>query len=46
MLLIVEEKKVRPGFSEVLKDAKVAVGGSKVKRCAILQIGNDNMIMV
>ena len=42
MLLIVEEKKVRPGFSEVLKDAKVAVGGGQVEGCAVLQICIDN----
>ena len=36
LLLIVEEKKIRPGFSEVLKDAKVAVGGGKVEGCAVL----------
>ena len=38
LLLVVEEEDVGARLSQVFKDLQVAVGGSQVKRCALLQI--------
>ena len=38
LLLVVEEEDVGARLSQVFEDLQVAVGGSQVKRCALLQI--------